>query len=156
MATYNFDYEAGTPIENLTQVVSITLDELKAYTDQIMDVFDVDMAQPEHLPIIGALFGFQIDTNEDPEYQRKLLKTSIDLLKTKGTIEAFQIVFSNLGYNVKVHPMWTADVSEEVTVNLPYIQINNLPPNAVGTYDIVVLNPDDQLDTLVAGIEYIF
>lgn len=156
MTIQKYDYVNGTDIKNLTQGVAVTLDEVKAEIDRIMDVFDVEFCPAEDLPIIGALFGFEIDTTEDPEYQRKLLKTAIDVIKNKGTFDSFKIIFKNLGFDITIKPQWTADYYEEVTVNLPYIQLDNLPAMDVGFYDIVVINPDDQYDEVKNLLEYVF
>ena len=147
MPTKKFDYVNGTDVENFVQGVAITMDEAKAEVDRVMDIFDPDYATIDELPILGSLFGFDIDTKEDPEYQRKLLKTAIDLIKNKGTLSSFNILFHNLGYDMNLVPLWTADYSEEVAINLPYIQISEMPQLTTGTYDIMVVNPDDQYGT---------
>ena len=100
----NYDYTQNSDIENLNQVTAITLDEAKATIDQMMDVFNVDFAPASTLPIIASLFGFAIDATEDIEYQRKLLKTSIDLIKTKGILTFFKVLLYNLGFDIEIIP----------------------------------------------------
>ena len=158
MAQYKFDYSSASDADALTHQVAITLDEAKAFIDQLLNNFDVEACPVEHLNIIANILGYPIDREDDPDFVRKSLRSAISLYKTKGTEDAVKVFFYNLGFYVDVVPLWTPDVTENVEIFPPYLKAY-LPtvtgnPYKVGYYDVTVINPDNQFDTSTGAYQY--
>ena len=159
MAQYKFDYSKATDVGALTQQVAFTLDECKAYIDQLLNVFDIDTCPTENLNIIANILGYPVNSQDDPDFTRRSLKNAINLYKTKGTEESLKIIFYNLGFYVNVVPLWTPDFIESVAISPPYLQAH-IPtvvgnPPLPGYYDVTVVNPDGQFNTMIGGYQYI-
>jgi phage tail P2-like protein len=161
MAKYTFDYSRATDVQKLNQTVAVTLDEVKAWVDQILDNLNIDTCPVEHMNIIANLLGYPINKEDDPDFIRRSLKNAINLYKSKGTEEAIKVIFYNLGFNVEVVPLWTPDFVEQVAVYPPYLEVKvplipegGLPYNG-GYYDITVINPDDQMYTTSGAYQFI-
>lgn len=143
-----FNYNTSSDIASITNEVAVTLDEIKAYIDQIFDVLDIDNCPVEHLNIIANLLNYPIDKEDDPTFIRRGLKNSISMYKTKGTEDCIKLLFYNLGFTVDIIPLWTPDIVENTLITPPYIQtsiINTNFPYKPGIYDVSVINPDNQL-----------
>lgn len=152
-----FDSETATDLEALNNVIAVSLDDLKAEIDQIVDNFDIDNAKAARLNIIGNLLGYKLGRETDPDFQRRSLKTAIDFYKAKGTPDSIKILFYTLGFDVEVIPLWSADFQEQILIEPPYISIAmiSIPDNfQPGYYDVSVLNPDLQTATEVGGYQF--
>lgn len=150
---YDFPSQANTDVKKLVGAAAFTLDEIKAYIDQYMDNFDVNRVNPNNIDIIGNLIGYPFSNETEPEFKRKLLQTAIDFYKAKGTEDSIRILFYTLGLNVDVVPLWTADYVDIVEISSPYMRVTfNLSEKTNNYADVTVINPDEQLDTLEAGI----
>lgn len=161
MAKYTFDYETSTDLQKLNQSVAVTLDEVKAWVDQILDNLNVDICPVEHLNIIANLLGYPINKEDDPDFIRRSLRNAINLYKSKGTEESIKVIFYNLGFNVEVVPLWTVDFIEQVQIYPPYIatKVPNIPAGGIpynsGYVEVTVMNPDDQSVTVTDGYQFI-
>ena len=161
MAKYTFDYANATDVQKLNQTVAVTLDEIKAWIDQILDNLNVDTCPVEHLNIIANLLGYPVNKEDDPDFVRRSLKSAISLYKSKGTEEAIKVIFYNLGFNVEVVPLWTPDFIEQVSVSPPYIEarVPTIPiggiPYDVGYCDVTVMNPDEQTSTASGMYQFV-
>lgn len=142
-----YNYNEKTDLENFNRVIAISLDELKAFIDEISDVLSIEFANKEQLAIIASLLHVTLDRNEDEFLQRKQLKTALDIIKTKGTIECFKILMYNFGLDIKIIPLWTADYNRNILISPPYIKIEFLPPLAIAENNVTVYNPDYQYNT---------
>lgn len=154
MATYRFDYQNASDVEALNQTVAVTMDEIKAFIDQLFDNFNVDTCSTEHLNIIANVLGYPIDKEDDPDFIRKSLKNAISLYKSKGTAECIKVLFYNLGFYVDVVPLWTPDFVENVRIYPPYLKVDPAA-YAIGFYDVTVINPDEQFTTAPGAIQII-
>ena len=160
MSTFKFDYENATDVAAIVQQCAITLDEAKAFIDQLLNVFDVESCPVENLNIVANILGYPIGSEDDPDFIRRSLKNAISLYKAKGTADSIKVLFYNLGFYVDVVPLWTPDFVESVEIFPPYIKaiiakINSGNPNKPGYYDVTVLNPDEQSDTSVGAFQYV-
>jgi phage tail P2-like protein len=159
MANYKFNWDTTTDIQKITQTVAVSLDELKAWIDQILDNLSIDSCPIEHLNIIANLLGYPANKEDDPDFIRRSLRNAINLYKSKGTEESIKVIFYNLGFNVDIVPLWTADFVEKVQIFPPYIATKvpvisktGIPYNA-GYVDITIMNPDDQFFTSIRNTE---
>jgi phage tail P2-like protein len=161
MAQYKFDYANATDVDALTHEVALTLDEVKAFIDQLLNSFDIEACPVENLNIIANILGFPIDREDDPDFVRRSLRNAIALYKAKGTADSIKVLFYNLGFYVDVVPLWTPDFVEKVRIFPPYIKatIAKIPDNGnpyrPGYVDVTVVNPDEQFDTSVGAFQYI-
>lgn len=156
---YSFDYSKATDTQILNQTVAITLDEVKVWIDQLLDNLSVETCPTEHLNIIANLLGYPIGNEDDPDFIRRSLRNAINLYKSKGTEEAMKVIFYNLGFNVQVVPLWTANFVEPTLVSPPYIrtkipETTKIPYNN-GYCNVTVMNPDDQMFTLSGGYQFV-
>jgi hypothetical protein len=142
-----YNYKQKTDLENFNQTIAISLDDIKAFIDQVSDVLSVEFANKDHLGIMAALLGVDLNKAEDQYLQRRQLKNALDVIKTKGTIECFQALLYNFGLDLEIIPLWTADFIEETKLTPPFIKITSLPVLSEGLFDITVYNPDLQSDT---------
>lgn len=155
---YTFDYENSSDVKILTHEAALTLDEVKSFIDQLLNNLDLNNVKENNLDIIANLLGYPIDKENDPDFRRRSLKNAIDLYKSKGTEDSIKILFYNLGFNVSVVPLWTADYIDFVKLVPPYLKgliplsVNNYKP---GYYDVTVFNPDNQLDTKSSSYQYL-
>jgi len=153
-----FNNETATDLEKLNNVVAVSLDDIKAEIDQIVDNFDIDNVRPERLNIIGNMLGYKLGRETDPDFKRRSLKTAIDFYKSKGTPESIRILFFTLGFDVEVIPLWTADFQEQIEIAAPYIRVATPVLKHVfapGYYDVHVLNPDEQGGVLVGAVQFL-
>lgn len=150
-----FDYENSTDLEKFNNSVAATLDEIKLYIDKLVDTLDIDFCPKDKLYIIANLLGYELNREDDPDFQRRQLKSVIDSYKAKGTSDSIKILFYTLGVNVEVVPLWTPDFKQEVSLVPPYIQIVGTNQNPTGTFDVIVINPDEQLDTETQAYSYV-
>lgn len=151
----DFDYKNASDVEALTHVMAVTLDDVKYEIDQLPDSLDLDFSKPEHLNIIADLLAYQIDKEDDPDFQRKQLRVAIDSYKTKGTVESVKVLFYTLGFNVEVIPLWTPTYVDYIPVYPPFISVSSSPATDIPqTVDVIVINPDNQSDTKVNSYEY--
>lgn len=161
MAIYKYDYANASDVDAITHEVAITLDEAKAFIDQLLLNFDVESCPVENLNIVANILGYPVDREDDPDFVRRSLKNAISLYKAKGTADSIKVLFYNLGFFVDVVPLWTPDFVEQVRIFPPYIKstIAVVPPNGnpylPGHYDVTVINPDEQFDTSAGAFQYI-
>lgn len=134
----------ATDLQQFNKIVAVSLDEVKSFIDELTDILDPTFAKKETLPILAAMLNVTLNKNEDDIFQRRQIKTAVDLFKAKGTEEAFKALLYNIGFSAEVIPLWTADYSEEVVVTAPYIRIDNLVVLQEGMQEIYVVNPDEQ------------
>ncbi len=142
-----YNHSEKTDLENFNRTIAISLDEIKSFTDEISDILSIEFAKKEHLGVIASLLHVTLDKNEDEFLQRKQLRTALDIIKTKGTIECFRILMYNFGLDIKIIPLWTADYTKDILIEPPYIKIEALPPLLPSTNAITVYNPDYQYNT---------
>ena len=160
MAKYKFDYEHATDVDSLVHEAAITLDDAKAFIDQLLNSFDIEACPVENLNIIANILGYPIDREDDPDFVRRSLRNAISLYKAKGTADSIKVLFYNLGFYIDVVPLWTPDFIETVQVLPPYLKatlakINTGNVNKLGYYDVTVMNPDEQIATSVGAFQYI-
>ena len=87
---YNFNNK--TDLENFNHVIALNLDEIKAFTDEVSDTLSIDYVNKEYFGIIASLLNVDLNKSEDEYLQRKQLKTAIDTIKTKGTLDCFKVL----------------------------------------------------------------
>lgn len=160
MAQYKFDFDNASDVDALTHEVAITLDEAKAFIDQLLNVFDIEACPVENLNIIANILGYPVNKEDDPDFTRRSLRNAIALYKAKGTADSIKVLFYNLGFYVDVVSLWTPDFVESVQVFPPYIKatiakITSGNPYRPGFYDVTVINPDSQMDTSIGAFQYI-
>lgn len=151
----NFDYNNSSDIEKLNHIAAVTLDQIKALIDQLIDVYDLDFVKDEHLNIIASILGYPLDREDDNEFKRRQLKAAIDSYKAKGTEESIRVLFYTMGLNVEVIPLWTPDFREEITLTPPYVRIASTPENSEGFKDVILINPDSQYHTFKDSYKYL-
>lgn len=149
------DYEKTKDRNAILPTSAIALDEIKAWIDQLLDLNDIDLTKKENLVLISKLLNYPFTKEDDPNIQRRFLKSAIDFYKSKGTLECFKILFYNIGYEVEVIPLWTADITITRTVTIPYIRVIGLINNIPGIYNVQVTNPDGQFDIQINGYTYV-
>lgn len=149
MSNELFNADKAGDLESLMHLFAVTLDDMKAWIEQIVDVLNIDFAKPEHLPVIAAILGFPIDVDDDPVFIRKQLKTAVDWYKTKGTVMSFKILFYNLGFDVDIIPLWTPDYCETVIIGPPYLRLTDVIYD-LGESTVIITNPDGQTDTFLS------
>lgn len=142
-----YNYKQKTDLENFNQTIAISLDEIKAFIDQVSDILSIDFVNKDQLAVIAALLGVDLNKSEDVNLQRKQLKNALDVIKSKGTLECFTALLYNFGLDIEIIPLWTPDYSEESLIKPPFIQISSLPQIQPGLFAVTVINPDDQVDT---------
>ena len=147
------DYDKTRDNNAIIPTTAIALDEIKTWIDQLLDLTSIDYAKDEHLSVIAKLLGYPFTKEDDPDIQRKFLRSAIPFYKSKGTVECFKILFYNLGYQVEVLPLWTANLVTDQTVLPPYLKISAMSALSQGYYDVHVINPDLQLDIFLNGYE---
>jgi phage tail P2-like protein len=157
---YTFDYANATDASALTHEVAISLDEAKAFIDQLLNSFDIEACPVENLNIIANILGFPVNKEDDPDFMRRSLRNAIALYKAKGTADSVKVLFYNLGFYVDVVPLWTPDFTESVQIFPPYVKatiskITSGNPYKPGYYDITIINPDNQSDTSVGAFQYL-
>ncbi len=160
MAQYQFDYSSATDVDALTHEVAATLDQAKAFIDQLLASFDIEACPVENLNIIANILGYPISAQDDPDFVRRCLRNAISLYKAKGTADCIKILFYNLGFYVDVVPLWTPDFIESVQVFPPYItatinQVASGNPYKPGYYDVTVINPDAQSNTSTGAFQFL-
>ena len=141
-----------TDIKALTQVMAVTLDEVKAMVDRLTDSLNIEFAPNEQLPLIAGILGFPYNEQDDPDFTRRQIKSAIDWYKTKGTTDSFKILFHNLGFDVDIIPLWTPDFCQNVPITTPFIFVQQV--GLAYTYSqtpVEVTNPDGQDVTFVTA-----
>lgn len=142
---YNFNNK--TDLENFNHVIALNLDEMKAFIDEVSDNLSIDFVNKDYFAIIASLLNVDLDKSEDEFLQRRQLKTALDTIRSKGTLECFKVLMYNFGLEIEVIPLWTPDYAEYTEVTPPYIMIQGLPSMDAGVYGITIVNPDYQSNT---------
>lgn len=143
MPTPIYNYSNKSDLQNFNRVISVSLDEMKSFIDEISDTLSIDFVKPEHFAIIASLLNVDLNKSEDEYLQRRQLKTALDLIKSKGTIDCFKVLMYNFGLEIEIIPLWTADYVEKVPIYPPTIVFTQ-PELSGGSYKVTVLNPDGQ------------
>ena len=147
MPVRRYDYDNRTDLENFNHVIALNLDEMKAFIDEVSDVLSIDFVDKEYFGIIASLLNVDLNREEDEFLQRRQLKTALDTIKSKGTLECFKVLMYTFGLVIDIIPLWTPDYVEDIAISAPYIRIDNFPALPIDKYDVVVFNPDEQFDT---------
>jgi hypothetical protein len=143
-----YDITKHTDLENFNHVIALNLDEMKAFIDEVSDNLSIEFVDEKYFGIIAALLNVDLNKSEDPNLQRQQLRTALDTIRSKGTVECFKVFMYNFGLTVDVIPLWTPDYYEELEVVPPYIKAGPLEPMNAGVYSITVINPDQQIQTV--------
>jgi len=143
-----YDITKHTDLENFNHVIALNLDEMKAFIDEVSDNLSIEFVDEKYFGIIAALLNVDLNKSEDPNLQRQQLRTALDTIRSKGTVECFKVFMYNFGLTVDVVPLWTPDYYEEIEVVPPYIKVGPLDSMATGLYSITVINPDQQIQTV--------
>lgn len=148
-----YNFKDHSDLENYNHIIALNLDEMKAFIDQVSDNLSIEFVDAKYFGIIAALLNVDLNKIEDTNLQRQQLRTALDTIRAKGTLECFKVLMYNFGLDIDIVPLWTPDYYEETEVIPPYIKVQGLPPIASpGKYDVTVLNPDQQFNTLTNGI----
>lgn len=142
-----YDFSSKKDLENFNHVIALNLDDMKSFIDEVTNNLNVDIIDKNYFGILASLLSVDLTNTEDEYLQRRQLKTALDTIRSKGTLECFRVLMYNFGLEIDVIPLWTPDYYEEVKVSAPYIKITMLPEVSEGTYDVTVLNPDNQFNS---------
>jgi hypothetical protein len=143
-----YNINTHSDLENFNHVVALNLDEMKSFIDEVSDNLSIEFVDEKYFGIIAALLNVELNKNEDPNLQRQQLRTALDTIRSKGTVECFKVFMYNFGLTVDIIPLWTPDYYEELEVVPPYIKVDYFDPMATGLYPITVINPDQQIQTV--------
>jgi hypothetical protein len=146
-----YDFNSKTDLENFNHIIALNLDEMKSFIDEVSDNLSVEFVDQKYFGIIASLLNVQLDKSEDQYLQRQQLRTALDTIRSKGTLECFKVLMYNFGLEIDIIPLWTPDYYEELEITPPYIVIDgNVFLNMkipIDLYTVRVMNPDSQLDT---------
>lgn len=150
-----WNFQNHTDLENYNHIIALNLDEMKTFIDQVADNLSIEFVDEKYFAIIASLLNVDLNKIEDTNLQRQQLRTALDTIRAKGTLECFKVLMYNFGLDITITPLWTPDYYEEIEVSPPYIQIQALPDfttSGNGEYNVTVLNPDQQFNTLTNGL----
>ena len=151
-----YDFRTKTDLENFNHIIALNLDEMKSFIDEISDTLSTDFTSKKYFGIIASLLNVELDKSEDEFLQRRQLKTALDTIKTKGTLECFTVLMYNFGLEIEIIPLWTPDYSENIPIIPPYIRIMDYGTGLTdGDNDVIVYNPDLQYNIKTKGFSVI-
>ena len=107
-----YNYNNKTDLENFNHVIALNLDEMKSFIDEVSDTLSVDFVDKKYFGIIASLLNVELNLAEDEFLQRRQLKTALDTIRSKGTLECFSVLMYNFGLTIEITPLWTPDYNE--------------------------------------------
>lgn len=103
------DVQVGGDLRNFTQVLAVTMDEVKSLVDQFPDIFNIDRCDPKYFDSIATLLGYPLNRLDSIESQRFQIRNAVEFWRRKGIFEVFRIMFYMLDYQISIAEMWTKD-----------------------------------------------
>lgn len=75
-----------------------TLDEIKSLIDCLPDIWNLDACDPQFLPLLSAIVGYDFDQTRDPDIQRREIREIVEQYRRKGSVPAIWRSLTNVGW----------------------------------------------------------
>ena len=126
-------------LRDFLAVFGPTLDWIKSRIDSLPELWDLDAAPDELLPLLGALVGYPYNHTRDPGVQRKLIRFRTEFYRRKGTRASLERILEENGVQAAV--------------------LENVPHD--GVYQVVAESPPSWLPALLeevrpAGTKWVY
>jgi phage tail-like protein len=95
--------------KDFVNMLGESLDEAKTDINILYDIYKSEYVTEDLLNILASYLNYDIDNTTSSQFDRTHIKHIVQAYQTKGTVPSINELITNLGYNVKVVPLWTPD-----------------------------------------------
>ncbi|NOU50000.1 phage tail protein I [Pseudoalteromonas sp. JBTF-M23] len=135
----------------ISQSASAEFEQLREVASRL-NIFDVDSVPAEFLPFLAWQFRVDVwSSNWPTDVKRKVVKTALEVHRTKGTVYAVELALAAVGVTAEIVEWWQAEPQQEPgTFDVVAYTNSNITPNQPSAINVKLI---DQLNALIQGVK---